>query len=174
MIEIKFVENSLIDLPIIISILSPLAVGLLTFLLAKRRYTYEKLLDKKLVVLTEIYRMVIPLEVELNKYILVKGHGLPESKREEIKNAYDRFFELQNYFWENEIILDEDSAQEIQSIINLSNEILANLNSSIVSQEVGANKDSYEQWNKSYLLWKDKLPEAKRHLRIDFKETIEK
>lgn len=174
MIEIKFVEQGLIDIPLVISILSPLAVGLLTFWLAKRRYSYEKLFDRKLTILAEIYRMVILLEIELNKYILAKGHGLSEEKRKEIKHSYDKFFELQNYFRENEIILDDVSAQKIQFIIDLSNEILANLNTSIVSQDLDDHENSYIQWNKSYLLWKDKLPEAKKQLRSDFKETMKK
>lgn len=177
MIEIKIVEQSLVDSVWVTNGVTFVAIMLsayVAYYFSKRKYSYEKLLDTKLVVLAEIYRMVIFLEREINKYILVKGHGLSEEKRKEIKPVYDKFFELQNYFRENEIILDEDSAQNVQSVIDLSNEILANLSTSIVSQDLNAHQDSYDQWYKSYSLWKDKLPEAKKQLRVDFREAMTK
>ncbi len=102
----------------------------------------------------------------------------PESlsqKREEITIVQEKFFDLQDYFWKKEIILDRNSVIAIQSFIDISNRILSSLRASIISQQLNDNKTANKQWRDGYQLIEDVkegLSNAKEKLKNDFKETI--
>lgn len=170
--------NNLLN-PVLINSIVTLSGILLTYYFTKRRYSYEKLFDRKLGYLEEIYSKIIALEKDLKKYIFTIGADMkPESlprKGKEIIFVQDRFFELQDYFCEKEIILDQNSIVAIQSFINISNQILGNLKASIISQHLNNNDIANKQWRDSYQLIEDVkegLSNAKEKLKDDFKETI--
>ncbi len=168
-------DNSLFY-PILINSAVTLSGILLTYYFTKRRYSYEKLFDKKLISLEEIYSQVISLEKDIKKYIWLVGADLNADllsrKREEIFLIKSKFFKLQDYFWEKEIILDENSVNVVQSFIDLSNEVIAKLNASIISQELKDYKTFHKQWEDSYLLMENELTKVKKQLKDDFKKTI--
>ena len=130
-------KNNLLN-PILINSVVTLSGVLLAYYFAKRRYSYEKIFDRKLVYLEEMYSKIISLEKDLKKYIFTIGAdmkpGTLSRKREEITIVQDKFFELQDYFWRKEIILDQSSIAAIQSFVDISNQILSNLKASIISQ----------------------------------------
>lgn len=152
---------------------------LLTYYFTKRRYSYEKLFDKKLVSLEEIYSKVISLEKDMKKYIFTIGADMkPESlsqKKKEIILIQDKFFELRDYFWKKEIILNQNSIVAIQSFIDISSQILGNLMASIISQQLNDYNVANKQWHDSYQLIEDVkkgLLNTKEKLKNDFKGTI--
>jgi len=104
----------------------------------------------------------------------------PESlsrKKEEIILVQDKFFELQDYFWKKEVILDQNSIVAIQSFIDISNQILGNLKASIVSQQLHDNNIANKQWHDGYRLIgdvKEGLSNTKEKLKNDFKDTIKR
>ncbi len=171
-------KNNLLN-PILINSIVTLSGILLAYYFTKRRYSYEKLFDRKFGYLEEIYSRIISLEKDLKKYIFTIGADMkPESlsqKREEITIVQEKFFDLQDYFWKKEIILDRNSVIAIQSFIDISNRILSSLRASIISQQLNDNKTANKQWRDGYQLIEDVkegLSNAKEKLKNDFKETI--
>lgn len=164
-----------------ISFFGILLSAALAYYFSQKRYTYEKLFDRKLSYIEDIYGMIISLEKDLKKYIFTIGADMkPESlskKKEEIDSVQKKFFELQDYFWKKEIILDQDSIIVIQSFINISMKILGYLVASIISQQLKDNRVANKQWHDSYQLIndvKEGLSNAKEQLKDDFKNTIKK
>lgn len=102
----------------------------------------------------------------------MKEESLPK-KREEISLVQTKFFDLQEYFWKKEVILDESSVSTVQSFIDVSIKILSNLQTSIASQNVSDHQTSWEQWNTAFQTMKDKLSIAKEQLKNDFRMVIE-
>src|SRR3989339_1804603 len=136
------------EIQVIINLLSILITALLTYYFAKQRYTYEKLYDRKFLYLEEIYGKIISLEKDLKKYIYTIGADMNEGsllkKQEEISPIQNKFFDLQEFFWKKEIILEESSVAVIQSFIDFSIETLSKLRVSIVSQSINDPKTSHE------------------------------
>ncbi len=157
------------------SLVGALISGLVGFYFSQRKYTFEKTYDKKLIALEEIYGKVISLEKDLKKYIHTTGSEMSgESmvrRKEQIAPIQAKFFELQEFFWKKEITLDEDSCSAIQSFVETSIEILAKLQTSIVSTRVLDHNTAYDQWDAAYLLMKDKLQKAKEELKKDFRRV---
>jgi len=173
-------KNNLLN-PVLINSVVTLSGILLTYYFTKRRYSYEKLFDRKFGYLEEIYSKIISLEKDLKKYIFTIGADMkPESlsqKREEITLVQKKFFDLQDYFWKKEIILDQSSIVAIQSFIDISIRILSNLKVSIISQQLNDNKTANKQWQDGYRLIEDVkegLLNVKEKLKNDFKNTIKK
>lgn len=163
---------------IIVNILSILITAILTYYFAKQRYTFEKLFDRKSVCLEEMYGKIISLEKDLNKYIQTTGSMITKdslaSRQKEIKPIQNKFFELQEYFWKKEIILNESSVTAMQSFIDTSINILSKLQTSIISQSINDYKTSQEQWDSAYRVMKDKLADVKQQLKKDFGKRIKK
>ena len=175
-------ENSQFDpifIQIIISLAGIILASVLTYYFSKKAYKNERLFDRKLIYLEEIYSQIISLEKDLKKYIFTIGADMKleslQQKKEEITLVQSNFFELQDYFWKKEIILDYSSIIVIQSFIDISNKILGNLQASIISQQLHDTKTANKQWCDGYELIKDaknSLLEAKNELKNDFKNTI--
>lgn len=164
------------EIQIIINVLSILLSAYLAYYFTKQRYTFEKLYDKKLNCLEEIYGKVISLEKDLKKYVFTTGAELNKEsllkKREEISPIQDKFFQLQEFFWNKEIILDESSVLAIQSFIDTSIEVLSKLKVSIISQGNNDANTSYEMWDNAFKAIEEKLAKAKSLLKEDFRKKI--
>lgn len=164
----------------IITILGILIAAYLAYYFSQQRYTFEKFLDRKLNIIDEIYGKIISLENELKKYTLSTGANaeinkeLLQKKLEEIGEIENKFNDLRNSFWSKEISLDEDSVFAIQSFIDISMEMYSNLGASKISQDMGDNKTSFEQWYKAFQIMQKKLPEVKEQLKKDFRKQMKK
>lgn len=148
-----------------------------SYFFSQRKYTFEKLHDKKLTYLEEIYGKIISIEKDLNAYVHTTGSMVREDfllrRKDELKPIQDKFFKLQEYFWEKEIILNKNSVEAIQSFIDVSIKILSTLTISNISLEMGSQNSSYEQWNSAYETMKNELEKAKAELKEDFRSVIE-
>lgn len=155
-----------------------LLTAFLTYYFSQKRYTHEKLFDRKLTYLEEIYGKIISLEKDLKKYIHTTGAEMSKDslskKRKEIFPIQAKFFELQEFFWKKEIVLDESSVLVVQSFIGTSIEVLSKLQTSIFSQHIDDLKTSLEQWDSAFQVMKDKLVKAKKQLKDDFKNVTKK
>lgn len=161
-----------------INILGILITALLTYYFAKQRYTFEKLYDRKLLYIEEIYSKIISLENELKKYIYTTGAEMNaeslDKKRQEINIVQNKLFNLQNFFWEKEIILEEKTTEVIQSFLDCSIETISKLRVSLLSQSNYDPKTSFDYWDKAAQVMKDKFKNAKEQLKKDFKLKIKK
>ncbi len=167
-----------IELQSIITIAGILLTAVLAYYFSQRRYTFEKLYDRKFAYLENIYGKIISLEKDLKKYIYttgaeMKNESLPK-KREEISVIQKKFFELQEFFWKKEIVLDESSVTAVQSFIDTSISILAKLKTSLVSQGINDPATSSRLWDEAYQVMNDKLSSAKDELKKDFRIVINK
>lgn len=155
-----------------------LITALLTYIFAKQRYTFEKLHDRKLVCLEEIYSKIITLEKDINKYINTEGGDMNndslQKKSESIKLIIKNFFDLQNFFRKKEIILDEKTNVSIQSLVALSIKVLSKLETSIVSQSLRDPSTAYKKWNESFQDMEDKFKTLKEQLKKEFRREIKK
>lgn len=153
-----------------------LIAALLTFYFSQRRYTYEKLFDRKLLCLEEIYGKIISLEKNLKRYVHTTGADMSDEslpkKREEIALVLNKFFELQEFFWEKEIILDDSSVSAIQSFIDTSIQVTSKLKTSIISQGMSDHGVSFDQWDSAFQVTKEKLSNAKQQLKRDFRKVM--
>lgn len=170
------------ELEIIIDIVKSLPgiliAAAVAYFFSQRRYTFEKLHDKKLLYIEEIFCRVVSLEKDLRKYVMTTRSmtytSYLEDRKKELKPIQDKFFELQEYFWKKEIILDQSSIDSIQSFIDTSIQILSKLQASNVSTVLGDGKTSYEQWDDAYNTMQNKLVETKKELKRNFREVIVK
>lgn len=164
------------EIQIIINVLSILLAAYLSYYFTKQRYTYEKLYDRKLIYLEEIYGKIISLEKDLKKYIYTIGADMSKEsllkKQEKILPIQNKFFELQEFFWKKEIILNKSSVLVVQSFIDMSIKTLSKLKTSICSQSINDHKISYEQWNGAFQVMKDEFVKTKDQLKKDFRTRI--
>jgi hypothetical protein len=168
------------DLEILIEIVKSLPgaliAGALAYYFSQKRYTFEKLHDRKLSYLEEIFGKIISLEKDLKKYVLTTGSMMQakylEDRKKELKPIQDKFFELQEYFWAKEIVLDQSSIEALQNFIDVSIEILSKLQVSNMSLSNGDHEVSSNLWDESYKKMQTKLVLAKQELRKDFKKII--
>jgi len=163
---------------LIINILVILITALLTYYFAKQRYTFEKLHDRKLISLEEIYAKIISLEKDLKKYIYTTGSS-PDiqslsTKSSELSIVKDKFFDLQDFFWKKEIIIADASTSIVQSFIDISIETISQLEASIVSQSIHDPATSRGQWQEAYQIMETKLKKSKEQLKEEFKDTVKK
>jgi hypothetical protein len=158
-----------------ISLLGIILTAVVTYYFSQRKYTFEKTYDRKLAYLEEIYGKVISLEKDLKRYVHTTGAEMSDEslsrRREQIAPIQEKFFELQEYFWKKEITLDESSCAAIQSFIDTSIEIMAKLQTSIVSSRVTDHNTAFDQWDGAYQIMKDKLQVAKGELKKDFRRV---
>ena len=161
---------------ITVSLTGILLTAVVTYFFSQRRYTFEKLHDKKLSSIEEIYGQIISIEIDLNRYLHTTGSMVGseylQKRLSEIQPIKSKFLELQEYFWRKEILLDEQSILVIMSFITISIGILGSLAASNVSVQLGDSNSAYEQWDKAYQTMTDKLQKAKGELKKDFRKTL--
>ncbi len=163
---------------LLINTLSILITALLTYYFAKQKYTFEKLHDRKLICLEEIYSKIISLEKDLNRYIITIGADMNEEvlkeKSETIAPIINKFFDLQEFFRKKEIILEEKTNISTQSFIDNSIKILSELRISIISQSIRDTNTAYELWHSSFQNMESNSTELKKQLKKQFRKEIEK
>lgn len=161
----------------LITLVGILLTAFLTYYFSQRRYHYKKLFDRKLAYLEEIYGEIVSLENDLRKYIFISGSDMRieflAKKQEEISMILTKLFELQKNFWKKEIILDQSSTLVTQSFLDVLIEILSNLKSSIISQQVRDPKTAFKQWDRALQIMQDKLLKTKEQLKKDFRKVTE-
>lgn len=171
---ISFLSNPIV-IQSAITFVGILFTAILTFHFSQRRYIFEKLFDRKLFHIEQLYGKVLELELCIKKYISLTGADMSEEsiekKRAEIGDLRKKFFDLQRSFWEKEIALDESSANALKTFIDASNEILAKLHVSQISQQQRDHNTSFDYWDKAYETMTSKLLVAKEKLKSDFKKV---
>jgi hypothetical protein len=167
--------------PILVNIITSLPgiliAATVSYYFSQRKYTFEKLHDKKLSYLEELFGEIVSIEKDLKRYVLTTGSMIGENfleqRKNELKPIQERFFRFQEYFWKKEIILNESSVRSIRSFIDTSIEMLSKLQTSNVSLQINNADSSYKLWNDAYETMKSKLEEAKEKLKKDFRIIIE-
>lgn len=170
-------QTEQILLGILTSLPGVFIAAVVAYYFSQRKYTFERLHDKKLNYLEEIYGKIISLEKDLKKYVYTTGSmnstEILTNRKAELKPIQNKFFELQEYFWKKEILLNNSSIIAIQSFVDTSVEILSKLQVSNISLEIKDFNTSDNQWNDAYKTMKGKLDEAKTELKNDFRKVIE-
>lgn len=169
------------DIDILIEIVKStpgvLIAAAVAYFFSQRKYTFEKLYDRKLAYLEEIFEKIVLLEDYLKKYVMTIGSMIQENTLEDRKKALkpiqDHFFELRRFFRKKEIVFNQKTVESVQSFIDLSIDILSNLEVSNISSQLGDGKSAYDQWSKAYETMSKKLTTAKEALKADFREAIE-
>ncbi len=163
---------------LIINILAILVTALLSFYFSKHRYTFEKLHDRKLIYLEEIYSRIISLERDIKKYTFTNGSDMSDDsmveKSDTLKLIEENFFNLQEFFQKKEIILEERTNSVVQSLIDLTIKILSGLRASVISQSVMDRKTAHSQWYDSFQEMENKFKISKEQLKKEFRSVIKK
>ena len=163
---------------IIINFLSICIASYFSYIFSKKRYTYEKLYERKLTYLEEIYGKIISLEKELRGYINTTGFDFSEDsikeKRGKIAPIRQNFTELKNFFEEKEIVLDESSISKIKSFIKSSNGILVEMNISEIYQNTNDIDSAYKQIKEAFQKMEVELKETKEIIKKDFRKNLER
>ena len=154
-----------------------LIAAAVAYYFSQRRYTFEKLYDRKLEYLEDIFERIVLLEDYLKKYVMTLGSMINEEtladRKKALKRIQGNFFELRKFFRKKEIVFNQKTVNSVQSFIDLSIKILSNLEVSNISSQLGDSKSAYEQWNTAYETMSKELDKAKEALKIDFREAIE-
>lgn len=169
------------DIDILIEIVKAtpgvLIAAVVTYYFSQRKYTFEKLYDRKLAYIEEIFEKIVLLEDYLKKYVLTIGSMADEAtlvdRKKALKPIQDHFFELRKLFRKKEILFSQNTIDSLQSFIDVSIEILSNLEVSNISLQLGDDKSAYDQWNKAYEAMSKKMEIAKEALKEDFRSVIE-
>jgi hypothetical protein len=180
-----FLEVSLMQLvkevpliQLIINVLGIFIAALLAYLFGKQRYAFEKLHDRKLVCLEEMYGKIISLEKSLREYTMLIGNDMKESnflvKRKWLGSVIGKVHELKDFFQEKEIMLSEDTVLVVQAFLDTSSETTSNLQASVISQKLNDAKISNEQWKIAKQIIGEKLKEAKEQLKKEFRSEVRK
>ncbi|KND51193.1 MAG: hypothetical protein ABA06_02695 [Parcubacteria bacterium C7867-001] len=167
----------MLDPDIVKALASGLAAAVLTYFFAKRRYKFEKLYEKQLLHIEDVFEKVIDLEDSLRKYIATKGSMFGgdrlEEKKKEVQMLLNQLYALRSFFLKKEILFNQGSSEAIQNFIDASIRVLSNLVSSNFSEQLADGKISYDQWYKAYEISEDELKKAKEELRKNFREILE-
>lgn len=159
------------------SFVGALISGLVSYFFSQRRYTFEKIYDKKLLYLEEIYGQIISLEADLNQYTHTIGSMSQDEFLERRRAAFTpirtKFFELQSYFRKKEIALDKSTVEALNSFLQATNELVANLDVSNMSLQQRDHETSYKFWKTSYNILETKLMTAKDEIKKDFTNVIQ-
>lgn len=168
------------DLPVSpgINFLSILLTALLTYFFARKRYTYEKLYDKRLASLEKIYCKVVSLEKDLKKYIYTTDWQMDNvsliKKQEKLSLIQQKFCELEYFFKKKEILLDENSVFAIKNYLDIAIQTVSNLIASKISQSIGDHITASNQWRTAYESIEEKLVKTGELLKKDFRATLKR
>jgi len=148
------------------------------YYLAKDKYVFQKLYDRKLVLMADLYEQVVRLEFELKKYVHFVGAETstdsPENKREALNKIKADFQKFQHKFWEVEIILDENVIKKIEEFLAQYIQITSKLSTANISQQIGDSGYSFDAWNQSFELVRSNLAKVKTELKQEFQNTLKK
>lgn len=150
-----------------------LIAAAVAYYFSQRRYTFEKLYDRKLLYLEEIFEMVVLFEDYVKKYTLTTGSVSVMDRKRDLKTIQDHFFELRKLFRKTEIIFDQKTVDAVRSFIDSANDVLSNLAVSNLSSQNGDDNSAIDFWKDACFEIKNKLSEAKEMLKANFREVME-
>ncbi len=167
------------DAEIIINILNAtpgvLIAAAVTYYFSQRRYTFEKLYDRKLKYSEDIFEKIVLLEDSLRKYVSTLGSMTDketlEDRKRALKPIQEGFFELSKFFRKKEILFSQKTIDSVQGFIDLSIKILGDLEVSILSN-VGNDESAYKHWYEAYQTMNMELKKAKKALKNDLRKAI--
>ena len=157
-------------LPIIGTVIG-LFVG---YLVARKRYAFEKIYEQKLICLKELYKQIVNLEFMIKKHINSNDNleKTANEKMESLNKFKSSFEEFQYKFREMEIMLEEDNVDEIEKLVDVYNKIIPRLTASIFQGQVDKDYQSDENWKSSFELIYSDLVKAKINLKKEFRKTL--
>jgi len=146
------------------------------YFIGAKKYAFEKLYEQRLMCIKDLYKQVVILEFILKKYInFIGAETTKESinkKIESLNEVKKSFQKFQHKFWQEEIILDESTADQINIFLSKYIEITSKLVVSNISQQQGAYKEQFDYWDESYKLASSDLVKIKDDLKAEFKKTL--
>ena len=87
------------------------------YFIGAKKYAFEKIYEQRLMCIKDLYKRVVVLEFILKKHIHFIGADTTKEsiskKIESLNKVKESFQEFQHKFWEEEIILDEITAEQI-------------------------------------------------------------
>jgi len=126
----------------------------------------------------DLYKEVVRLEFALKKYVhfigAETGQDSIERKIEELNNIKRDFQTFQHKFWEVEIILEDSSIEKINKFLQFYISITSKLSVSNISQQLRDNRQSFDNWDKSFQLVSTDLAKIKEELKNEFKQALKK
>lgn len=148
------------------------------YFITKSEYTFQKRYDRKIVLITDLYKQVVQLDFELKRYLHLMGAELKQEtinrKIEALNKIKADFQKFQHKFWETEIILDEDINKKIRSFLDKYIEITAKLTVANINQQLGDTGKSFDEWNDCLKLASNDLLSIKEILKREFRKNLNK
>lgn len=154
-----------------------IAIGLLGgYLIARKRYGFEKIYEQRLIYLKDLYEQVVSLEFLLKKYINFIGTEMGkkhiDEKTKSLNEIKDSFQKFQHKFWREEIILDKNTIETINNFLTKYIQITSKLTVSNIQNQQGNYMQSFDNWDKSFELVKSDLLQIKDELKKEFRKTL--
>jgi hypothetical protein len=144
----------------------------------KRTHIFQKSYERKSDLIIELYRKVVRLELALKKYVhftgAERGQDSIGKKIQELNNIKKDFHTFQHKFWEVEIILEDSSIEKINKFLQSYGSIISNLSVSNISQQLRDNRNSFDNWDKSFQSVSNDLAKIKEDLKNEFKQELKK
>lgn len=152
--------------------------GVIGYFIANQNYASQRIYDKKLSLISELYEKIIQLEFEIKKYVHFEGAdfnlGSIQEKIDLLKKLKENFQKFQHKFWEIEIFLDDEMSLKINEFLKLYIEITSKLGSSLRSQQQHNSQEAYNSWEESFNKIAIDLLKLKSDLKKDFKGSVKK
>lgn len=146
------------------------------YYVANKRHVFQRLYDKKLVLITNLYKQIVRLEFEIKRYTHFEGANskTDQKKIDSLNKIKDNFQSFQHKFWEIEIVLDNSSVNLINKFLNKYIEITSKLSLSNISYQLRDGKAGFESWDECFKLISSDLVSIKNELKKDFKQVLRK
>jgi len=144
----------------------------------KHTHIFQRSYERKSDLIIDLYKEVVRLEFALKKYVhfigAETGQDSIERKIEELNNIKRDFQTFQHKFWEVEIILEDSSIEKINKFLQFYISITSKLSVSNISQQLRDNRQSFDNWDKSFQLVSTDLAKIKEELKNEFKQALKK
>ncbi|KKS34560.1 MAG: hypothetical protein UU96_C0002G0002 [Parcubacteria group bacterium GW2011_GWC2_42_13] len=156
----------------------PIVGVIVGYLIANKKYIFQKTYDQKLLCLIDLYKQIVRLEFVLKRYVHFIGAEMTkdsiDNKIETLNEIKKDFQKFQHGFWEMEIVLDDNTTDKIKKFLEKYIEITSKLTVSNINQQLGDLEQSNIKWNESFKLVSSDLIEIKDKIKIEFKKTLKK
>lgn len=152
-------------------------IGLLgSYFIARKRYSFEKIYEQRLICLKDLYEQIVNLEFLIKKYVHFIGADMEKEminerikSLNEVKSSFQKF---QHRFWREEIILDKNTIETVNNFLTKYIEITSKLTVSNIQHQQRDFKQSFDNWDKSFELVKSDLSQIKNELKKEFRKTL--
>lgn len=146
------------------------------YFISTRRYAFEKIYDLKLVCLRDFFKRVVQLKFILDEYLYFIGadtkEGSIDKRIESLNKIKGNFQEFQHKFWEEEIILDEGTADQIDVFLKKYIIITSKLSAANIAIQLRDNEQAFKDWDESFKLASSDLVKIKDILKDEFRRTL--